>query len=175
MPGDQTQSPTALVVLLPEADLVVGRWRADLDPSARRGMPAHITVLYPWIPADQVTEADRATLTDLIGAVPAFKVSLTDIQRFPQTLWLAPYPADPFVRLTMDVQRQWPEYEPYGGRFPMIVPHLSIGDAVDPDALGHVVADVAPRLPVEARVTQVALMAHDAGGRWQQHSTYDLG
>ena len=44
MPGDQTQSPTALVVLLPEADLVVGRWRADLDPSARRGMPAHITV-----------------------------------------------------------------------------------------------------------------------------------
>jgi hypothetical protein len=107
--------------------------------------------------------------------VPSFAVSLNDIQRFPQTLWLDPYPADPFVRLTMAVQQRWPEYEPYSGRFSAVVPHLSIGDAVDPDALGHVVADVAPRLPIEAKVTHLALMALDDDGRWHQHATYALG
>ncbi len=175
MSGPPTPSSTALVALIADADRVVNRWRVDLDPSAKRGMPAHITVLYPWIPLEDLTDGDEKTLADLVAAVPAFNVSLTDIQRFPRTLWLAPYPADPFVRLTMDVHRQWPEYEPYAGRFPMIVPHLSIGDAVDPDALGHVVADVAPQLPIDSRVTHLALMAHDADGQWQQRTLYPLG
>jgi hypothetical protein len=175
MSGQALTSPTALVALVPEADPVVGRWRSDLDPSARRGMPPHITVLYPWMPLDLLTGHDEADLAAIVSAVPSFAVSLNDIQRFPQTLWLDPYPADPFVRLTMAVQQRWPEYEPYSGRFSAVVPHLSIGDAVDPDALGHVVADVAPRLPIEAKVTHLALMALDDDGRWHQHATYALG
>jgi 2'-5' RNA ligase superfamily len=175
MSGQPITAPTALVALIPEAEAVVGRWRPDLDPSARRGMPPHITVLYPWMPLDELTEADEADLGTLIAAVPSFVVSLTDIQRFPETLWLAPYPADPFIRLTMAVQQRWPAYEPYSGRFGSIEPHLSIGDAIDPDALGHVVADVSPQLPIEARVTGIALMRLDDEGRWQQHAVYPLG
>jgi len=169
-----TPSPTALVALIPAAESVVGRWRADLDPSARRGMPAHVTVLYPWIPLDELTPADEADLAAIIKAVPSFNVSLTDIQRFPQTLWLAPYPTDPFVRLTMAVEKRWPAYEPYSGRFQNVEPHLSIGDAVDPDALGHVVADVAPRLPIDARITEIALMAQDEDGHWYLRRAYPL-
>ena len=175
MSGQPSSSPTALVALVPDADAVVGRWRSELDPSARRGMPPHITVLYPWLPLDQLTDVDMADLAAIIAEVPAFTMSLNDIQRFPQTLWLAPFPSDPFVRLTMAVQRRWPDYEPYSGRFTVIEPHLSIGDAVDPDALGHVVADVAPRLPIEAKVAEITLMALDGGGRWQQQAVYPLG
>jgi 2'-5' RNA ligase superfamily len=175
MPGTPLPSPTALVALIPDAEAVVGRWRSDLDPSARRGMPPHITVLYPWMPLEDLTGVDETDLAALIGAVPSFDVSLNDIQRFPQTLWLAPYPADPFVVLTMAVEKRWPAYEPYSGRFSSIEPHLSIGDAVDPDALGHVVADVAPKLPIDTRITEIALMALDDEGRWRQHASYRLG
>ena len=175
MAGLDDTAPTALVALVPEAEAVVGRWRADLDPSARRGMPPHITVLYPWSPIGRLTSVDLEDLGAIVASVGSFAVTLGDIQRFPQTLWLAPYPADPFVRLTMAVQQRWPSYEPYSGRFGTVVPHLSIGDAIDPDALGHVVADVSPQLPIEAKITSVALMAHDEEGRWQQHSVYPLG
>jgi 2'-5' RNA ligase len=175
MSGKPIMSPTALVALIAEAEGVVSRWRSDLDPSARRGMPAHITVLYPWMPLEELSDADEADLAEIIAAVPSFNLSLNDIQRFPQTLWLAPYPADPFVRLTMDVEKRWPAYEPYSGRFSSIEPHLSIGDAVDPDALGHVVADVAPRLPIEARVSEIALMSLDDEGQWRLHASYPLG
>ena len=175
MSGQPQQSPTALVALIDAAESVVGRWRADLDPSARRGMPAHVTILYPWIPLGELTADDESDLAALIKAVPSFDVSLNDIQRFPQTLWLAPYPADPFVRLTMDVEKRWPAYEPYSGRFQNVEPHLSIGDAVDPDALGHVVADVAPQLPIDARITEISLMAHDEDGNWYLRRAYPLG
>ena len=166
---------TALVAFVPEAEEVVGRWRADLDPSAAAGMPAHVTVLFPWLPVDRLTDAELGTLGEIVASVPSFDVALTEFGRFPRTLWLAPRPADPFVRLTLDVERRWPETPAYAGRFPSIVPHLSIGDAVDPDTLVHVVADVAPRLPIEGRVSELTLMVRAEDGSWDLHSRYPLG
>lgn len=42
MPRDGVLTP--LVVLVPEAEPVVGPWRQRLHPSARSGMPAHCTL-----------------------------------------------------------------------------------------------------------------------------------
>jgi 2'-5' RNA ligase len=165
---------TALVALVPQAEPVVGRWRADLDPSASSGMPPHVTVLYPWLPPDGLHDGELGALRELVAAVPAFDVEFCEFGRFPSTLWLAPRPADPFIRLTTAIERRWPDTPAYAGRFPTIVPHLSIGDAVDPDMLGHVVTDVAPRLPFPARIDELVLMVRDADARWDRHSTYQL-
>jgi 2'-5' RNA ligase len=166
---------TALVALVPQADAVIGRWRADLDPSAAAGMPAHVTVMFPWLPVERLHDGELGALREIAADVPSFDVALTEFGRFPRTLWLAPRPADPFVRLTLDIERRWPDTPAYAGRFPSIVPHLSIGDAVDPDTLGHVVADVAPQLPIEGRVEEIVLMTRDDSGSWQRHSSYPLG
>jgi 2'-5' RNA ligase superfamily protein len=166
---------TALVVLVPQVEEVVGRWRADLDPSATQGMPAHVTILMPWLPPDRLHDGELGALHEIAARVPAFDVDFHEFGRFERTLWLAPRPGDAFVRLTLEVERRWPETPAYSGRFPSVVPHLSIGDAVDPDKLGHVVADVAPRLPVSARVDEMVLMVRDEAGRWDTHSRYPLG
>jgi hypothetical protein len=41
---------SALLLPVPAAEAAVGPYRALLDPSARDGVPAHITVLYPFLP-----------------------------------------------------------------------------------------------------------------------------
>ena len=43
-----SSSESALVVLVPEAEGVVKPFRDLHDPSAAAGMPAHITLLYPF-------------------------------------------------------------------------------------------------------------------------------
>ena len=43
---------SALVILVPEAEPVVGRLRQRYDPSAAVGMPAHITLNYPFLPGE---------------------------------------------------------------------------------------------------------------------------
>ena len=43
---------SALVVLVPEAEAVVGRLRHRYDPSAAVGIPAHITLNYPFLPGE---------------------------------------------------------------------------------------------------------------------------
>ena len=48
---------SALVVLVPEAEALVKPFRDRYDPSAAVGVPAHITLLYPFKPPDEVDGA----------------------------------------------------------------------------------------------------------------------
>ena len=166
---------TALVVEVPAAEPVVGPYREAYDPSAQQGVPAHVTVLYPWLPTGALDEATLRDLTDVVRRVSAFDVQFTQLQRFPQTLWVAPEPPDPFIALTSVIVDRWPECPPYGGEFDSVVPHLTVADDVDVDSLADVVTSVAPALPIETRVDALSLLVLDGQGRWSRHSTYSLG
>ena len=52
---------TALVVEVPEAEPLVSQWRAQHDWSAQRGVPAHITILYPFAPPSATTMSASTT------------------------------------------------------------------------------------------------------------------
>jgi len=60
-PLTATPNPiTALVARVPEAEPWVGTLRERFDPSTRMGVPAHITVLAPFMPPDRVTAVRAA-------------------------------------------------------------------------------------------------------------------
>jgi hypothetical protein len=48
---------SAVLLCVPEAEALVGTWRQQHDPSAARGVPAHVPLLYPFLPAGQVDES----------------------------------------------------------------------------------------------------------------------
>ncbi len=164
---------TGLVVLVHEAEPAVGRWRSALDPSAAHEMPAHVTVLFPWFRARELTPELLAELGDVAAGCPAFDAVFDRVDRFVETLWLAPSPPEPFAELTEAVRRRWPEHPPFEGRFDTVVPHLTIG-GIDPDAHRHVVAALERRLPVRCRVGELSLMAQDRADRWFVHSSCSL-
>ena len=57
---------TAVVVPIPEAEGVVGPYRARLDHAAELGVPAHVTVIAPFAPPDLIDAV--WTLNALIGS-----------------------------------------------------------------------------------------------------------
>ncbi|NUP83938.1 MAG: 2'-5' RNA ligase family protein, partial [Nonomuraea sp.] len=116
---------TALIAVVPEAEPVVGVWRERYDPSAAEGVPAHVTVLYPFLPFELV---DTSALAELFAAWASFDVEFRGFGHFPGVLYLAPEPAEPFRELTTAVAERWPEAPPYGGAFPDVVPHLTVAD-----------------------------------------------
>ena len=107
-----TSATTALVVLVPEAEALVKVYRDKYDPSAMEGMPAHITVLYPFKKLDHLGEDMVANLYSLFSQHPCFHFALGEIQRFPTALYLAPRPETPFQLLTRAVAGQYPETHP---------------------------------------------------------------
>ena len=93
---------TAVIVPVPHADPIVRSWRRKFDRSAPFGVPAHITVLYPFIPTNQLTAADRSELTEIFAGEKAFAMQLIELRQFPivndepAPLYLAPEPDAPF-------------------------------------------------------------------------------
>ena len=72
VPGPGPRPESALVLAVPEAEAAVGALRAAHDPSAADGMPAHITLLYPFRDPARVDAALLAELAAFFAQVPAW-------------------------------------------------------------------------------------------------------
>jgi 2'-5' RNA ligase len=167
---------TALLVEFPAAEPVVGRHRTSLDPSAALGVPAHVTVLFPFVPVSRLGTAELDQLRGMFAAVPAFEVRLDHTQWFgTSVLWVGPQDPGPFRNLTARVFAAFPDYPPYGGRFENVVPHLTIGENGPLEEMRAAAEQVAGRLPVADRVTAVTLMAESSrGGHWATVTSFPL-
>ena len=119
---------TALVVEVPEAEPLVSEWRAKHDWSAQRGVPAHITILYPFAPTERVDKELLDGLRQLFARRPAFSFRLPRVARFPAVAWLAPEPAEPFKALIELVAAEYPDYPPYEGIHDEVIPHLTVAE-----------------------------------------------
>lgn len=162
---------TAIVVPVPEAEPVIGAHRRTLDHTEAWGVPAHVTVLYPFVPPHDLTAATIEVVRDCLHPVEAFDCVFSETRWFDEhAVWLAPDPAEPFRTLTMAVWRRFPDHPPYRGAHPDVVPHLTMGTDRRGDLAGMRRAErqVREHLPVRARVDRVLLLAGtDAPNAWR--------
>jgi 2'-5' RNA ligase len=164
---------TALIVAVPEAEPLVGEWRAKHDWSAQHGVPAHITLLFPFVPAEEVDEQLIGDLRDLFGPQPAFSYRLPRVARFPEVAWLAPDPSEPFKALVALIVSRYPDYPPYEGIHDDVVPHLTVAEG-GPALQDEVDAVLTPSLPIAAEARAVTLLIEDASGHWHMGQGFPL-
>ena len=120
-------SESALVVLVPEAEALVKAFRDKYDPSAAAGMPAHITLLYPFKPPPELRADVLETIHACFAEFVPFTYSLAAIRRFrSEVLYLAPEPDEPFRKLTLAICDRYSDRRPYGGKFAEVIPHLTV-------------------------------------------------
>ena len=156
-------APTALLVPVAAAEPYVDQ--------AAEGMPAHVTVIYPFVGSRRVVPALVDELGEVLGRHRAFDFALSAIGRFPGVAYLAPEPAAPFVALVEACVARWPDHPPFAGAFSETVPHVTIRPG-DLDAEEERRIEAA--LPLAARAECVWLMA-PVGGRWTRRATIPLG
>ena len=166
---------SALIIPCLAAEKIVGGWRESLDPSAAAGVPAHITIHFPWVPADRVDQSVLRDLEEMVAAVPAFEVAFERIGWFDrEVLWLDPDPQEPFISMAAASARRWPDHPQYGGQFETVVPHLTVGIG-HADELDSVGARLAVALPIHDVVTQVWWITRTGDEQWVVRHTLDLG
>jgi 2'-5' RNA ligase len=128
---------TALVVAVKGLPPEISALRRRLDPSAEAGVPDHITVLYPFVPADHITNDVINRVAAAVAQVPACDFNLAEVRWFgEEVMWLAPDPDDPFRRLTLLVQAPFGT-APYGGVYNDVTPHLTIAHQADPEQMSQ--------------------------------------
>lgn len=167
---------SALIVRVMEAEQLVGELRERFDATAVMGMPAHITILVPFMSPDKITPGVLCSVTEAFAPVRCFEFTLNEVRRWPETTYLAPYPAAPFVEMTRAIWRRFPEYPPYNNKHVEIIPHLTVADGT---AEGAEVAEselrsmLARSGTVRERVREIELLENTGGG-WKIMHTFAL-
>lgn len=167
---------SAFIVRVPEVESHVARLRERFDPAARLGVPAHVTLLFPFLSPDRISATVVEAALGIASAARAFPFRLATLQRFPGVLYLAPEPAAPFVALTRALVRRFPEFPPYGGQFPTIVPHLTVAHANDAEreaAESELLASLPAPDGVSASCHEITLI-ENSSGRWRPMHVFPL-
>jgi len=170
---------TALLVEVPVAAPVVDFRGRHLADSVARGIPAHVTVLFPFAAAPDFDAGLHADLVEHFASFDPFAAELTRVDRFDAHVWLAPGPHERFVELLTRTYDRFREFPPYGDAFAEPVPHLTIAEIGPGESVEPVVAEaereLGPGLPFAFTVDRVSLYEERAGGTWQRSDTFELG
>ncbi|MFI8260803.1 2'-5' RNA ligase family protein [Streptomyces sp. NPDC085665] len=164
---------TAVVIVLPDAaPLLDAAWR--IDPTlVRRGVPAHVSLLYPFVPEPALTGRDEKAVRSLAAGFPAADLVLEEVVTAPGFVAVTV----PGLQPAVDAFRnQWPGLRPYGGRFgaePAAHVTVAMG-ADDPTTATRVRTAVDSLLPLRIRAAEVQLVVLTKEG-WQSRFTAPLG
>lgn len=167
---------TALICRVPEAERYIAHYRERYDPSARRNVPAHVTILYPFMAPEAVDDGVLAQLRDIAREVRCFDYRLAETRRFPVALYLAPQPDAGFAALTDAVWRAFPDYPPFAGKFATVVPHVTVAHGDEPQ-LCEIEIELRIALAsggVRAHCHEMVLIENSTG-RWEEMQRFALG
>jgi 2'-5' RNA ligase len=165
---------TALLVPVAEAEPLVGSLRKEHDPSAAAGVPAHVTVMVPFLPPQELDAGLISELRAMLADIQPFAFRLAAVGWFARSvLYLAPEPPEPFIAITELVSHQFGT-APYSGEYDTIVPHLTVAHASDGVELAPIADRISNGLPLHCRAEEVWLMESDAL-LWHRRQQFALG
>jgi len=168
---------------MPSAVIVRARLPSGLERLRRRavddaadGVPAHLTLLYPFIEPGDLHRGVRRALADVAARHEPYAYGLAGPGSWPDTVYVRVEPVDPFIRLQSDLARAFPAFPIYGRDADFeFVPHVTVaeGPAVaDPTT----VADPAWRaLPVRATARAIEVIVRAGTERWRTIWRIGLG
>lgn len=169
-----TADPVSGVVVRVRLPAALERIRRHDDFAANVGAPAHVTLLFPFMPAAVLRPPVRRALAEIAAAVEPFDVRFASVGRFPAAVYLVPDPAGPFVALTEAIAARFPAYQPYEGAFDELIPHLTLVESATAP-LDKIAAVAQRHLPFTCRVALMEVLVEGPDERWRGHWRIALG
>jgi hypothetical protein len=175
---------SAVIVPLLQADALLRAWKPRWEPPAPVGIPACVTLAYPFLTPDELGPAALSGLAAVFAAQPPLTVRLAGVTRWPGLVVLLPDPAEQFVALAEQVQARFPTSRTPGGG--TLVPHVTALRSRDDHALDEAASELAAKLPLDVNIAEAWLVqaaggkrawlaAEGAGERWTLRMRFPLG
>lgn len=161
-----TERESAIVVRI-RVPAAIERLRRAHDRAAALGVPAHVTILYPFVPASELTLAVRDDLARIAGEFRAFRVTFAEAARWPGVVYLDPKPGSPFTALIDRVAACFPEHPPYGGQISEVIPHVTVVESHEAP-LEEIRSSAQAALPFEAAAEALDILVQGEGGPWRR-------
>ena len=159
---------------MPSAVILRTRLPAGLERLRGRSLsagadsvPAHLTLLYPFIEPDGLDVSVRRRIVAIAADHAPFDYLLLAAARWPDTIYVAVAPVEPFVKLQSDLAAAFPNYPIYGKQAGFaFVPHVTIAEGASSDDPSTLADAAWADLPRPARASALEVIAGD-GGTWR--------
>jgi lincosamide nucleotidyltransferase A/C/D/E len=165
---NRVRGMSAVVVLVPEADEILNA----VGGVVPGGMPAHITIIDPFVSPRQMGARHRDRLRAIAAASDPVKIELAELDHHELVTFLTIAPEEPFRSLTTAVLRTWPDHPPYNDGKLDVPPQLTLGVDVLPE---EIAASAEPFLPLQCEIDRLVLMVRGLSGQWRIDAEYALG
>jgi hypothetical protein len=170
---------TSITLVLEHVDPELARAHRELYPERiPEAIPFSITLLYPWLPAAEVTGDDLERLRSFFASRPVLEFDLTHVTEFPDIVAYAVPEPDDQLRATMRaLWALYPQYPPYGRPGFDPPPHATLTRYANPmnATFEQVKARVEPLLPVHCVVTEATLQEEYELDRMRVRATFPFG
>jgi 2'-5' RNA ligase superfamily len=140
-----------LLLITPDAEPLVGRWRAEHDAAARFGIPAHVTVRTPFLPPEQW----RDPALSLLESFLPIDVRLSRLEDRPGALVILVEPDDALREITQAVSLQWPTLPPHRDNRSDLAYHMTVVRTANDSTRAQAWEAIAPKLPLKVTGTQM--------------------
>jgi 2'-5' RNA ligase len=133
-------------------------------------------MLYPFVEPGRLDAGVRRRLAAVAAAGPPFDYRLDSAATWPDTVYVAVHPAEPFVALQRRLGEAFPAFPIYGADPGFeFVPHVTIAEGPSVDD-PEVLADPAWRsLPRQARAGSIEVIARRSDAPWRTIWRLPLG
>jgi hypothetical protein len=160
---------TALVIAIEDAEPFDAVRRELMPSEVAAGIPFHVTLLYPF---GELADEARAFFEER----EPLEFELTRVATWPEVVYLVPEPDGALRDLMGALFARLTEWPPYGGIHNEVIPHATLGEAVDGPALhAEIERRLAPHLPHRCQARDVSLLERFAPERWRERRRLPLG
>jgi 2'-5' RNA ligase len=131
-------------------------------------VPAHVTLLYPFVPPEALDRGVRAAVAQVAARHQPFDFALSGPARWPDTIYAAVEPAETFLEIHRELATAFPDFPIYG-RPPgfELVPHVTIAHGVFADNPSVGLDPAWSSLPVRRMARALEVIGSDGEGRWR--------
>lgn len=140
-----------LLLITPDAESLVGHWRAEHDEAARFGIPAHVTIRTPFLSSEDWRDPPLALLERFLPT----DVTLSHLEDRPGGLVLIVEPDDELREMTVAVGSTWPTLPPHKDNRPDLAYHMTVVRTMNNRVRSEAWEAIAPHLPLRVAGTEM--------------------
>jgi len=170
---------TVITLVLEDCDPELSKAHRELYPERiAEHIPFSLTLLYPWLPAAEVTDLDLESVRSFFAVRSALEFELVRVTEFPNLVAYAVPEPDEQLRATMRaLWALYPQCPPYGRPGFDPPPHATLARYAGPGRVTFAQAKerVEPLLPIACGVEEATLMEEYEPDRMRVRETFPFG
>jgi 2'-5' RNA ligase len=121
-------STTVMIVAPHDVQAIAVPILRQYAPETLIRVPAHITLLYPFVPVEHLDNA-CVMLQEVCAEIPPFEITLSGYDSFPGIAFMKLADPEPIRAVFRRIFEAFPDYPPYGGRFGNeLNPHMTVAE-----------------------------------------------